>query len=70
MAQIAHWMEHSFGKNKMQLYTLHPLAIDIHNDTAVVFYVCDLLYADEEGKETRKAVKMMDVYQNRAANGC
>ena len=63
MAQIAPWMEHSFGKNKMQLYTLHPLAIDIHNDTAVVFYVCDLLYADEEGKETRKAVKMMDVYQ-------
>ena len=47
----------------MELYTLHPLAIDVHGDTAVVFYVVDLLYAMDESNEVRKAVKMMDVYQ-------
>ena len=63
LEQVMPWMEHSFARNKMELYTLHPLAIDVHGDTAVVFYVVDLLYAMDESNEVRKAVKMMDVYQ-------
>ena len=63
MDQVAPWMEHAFKKSRIHLYTIHPLAIDIHGDTAAVFYVCDMLYTIEGGKEQRQSVKMLDVYQ-------
>ena len=47
----------------MIAYDMHPLAIDIHGDVAVVFFSFRALYEDQDGKKTVEYGRWTDIYR-------
>ena len=63
--EILPWMDRFMGKQKLDLYSIHPLAIDIYEDMAIVFYSSQMILVNADGTEMKSTGNMMDIYRNR-----
>jgi ketosteroid isomerase-like protein len=57
------WNERRLKKNNFILHHLHPFAIDIHDDIAIVFYSYQEIVEQKDGSDKEEQGKWMDIYK-------
>ena len=62
-AQSRRFGEVSVDMGRAVVYHIHPLAIDIHGDVAIVFYTYEMILEDADGVMTPETGKWTDVYR-------
>ena len=57
------WVEHWLQKTKVVLINLHPFAIDIHGDVAIVFYSNQNVEEQKDGSNKDYQVKWTEIHR-------
>jgi ketosteroid isomerase-like protein len=57
------WSTRWHGENKILMYELFPLAIDLHGDVAVVFFSFKILRQDKDKEQTMRRGRWTDIYR-------
>ena len=63
---LKEWISHAFKTSPTLVSEVHPLAILIHDDVAIVHYVYSSLYKNAEGAEERSSGRWTDVLKKHA----
>ena len=57
------WGEYNIKNYPMKIYKINPMAIDIYDDIAIVFYYSQSLIVKADGTEISRAGKNLDIYR-------